>query len=94
MVTVRVSFEVFGKVQKVFFRKCTATEAQRLGVHGWCENTAKGTVRGEIEGEREVVDEMKQWLSKIGSPKSKIERCMFEKEESGDKKYLSFEIRQ
>ena len=38
---VRCSFEVFGKVQGVFFRKYTKAQAQALGVTGWCRNTAE-----------------------------------------------------
>ena len=40
-VLTRCSFEVFGKVQGVFFRKYTKQQAQALGVTGWCRNTAE-----------------------------------------------------
>ncbi len=55
---------------QVFFRKHTQAEAQRLGLHGWCENTARGTVQGELEGPPEEVRQMKTWLRTTGSPKS------------------------
>ena len=87
-----IEFEVFGKVQKVFFRKFTKIQAEKLGVTGWCENTDAGTVRGIIEsGNLKSLDEMKKWLSSVGSPKSKIERCVFKK--ATDSKFSSFEIR-
>ena len=92
-VDIRVIFEVFGKVQKVFFRKYTEIEAKRLGLTGWCENSATGTVRGELEGDRLAVEEMKRWLSKIGSPKSRIDRCVFIEEVCVQKKYTVFGIR-
>ncbi|PNW76255.1 hypothetical protein CHLRE_12g541850v5 [Chlamydomonas reinhardtii] len=77
---VAVKFEVFGRVQKVFFRKYTQAEAQRLGLHGWCENTARGTVQGELEGPTEAVRQMKTWLRTTGSPNSQIERAEFGEE--------------
>lgn len=46
----RVTFEVFGRVQGVSFRHFTNKEAKRLGAAGWCKNTPKGTVTGEIQG--------------------------------------------
>ena len=45
-----VSFTVRGKVQKVFFRKCTQAEASRLGITGWVMNTRDGTVVGMAQG--------------------------------------------
>jgi acylphosphatase len=43
-------FEVFGKVQGVFFRAFTEKQAKSLGLVGWCANTSNGTVVGVIEG--------------------------------------------
>ena len=91
--TVRVPFEVFGKVQKVFFRKFTQAQAASLGIHGWCDNSSTGTVRGEIEGSRASVDQMKRWLSNEGSPKSTIDKCVFGTEVVSEKKYTTFGIR-
>ena len=85
-----VSFEVFGKVQGVFFRKYTKEEADRLGLSGWCANTASGTVRGEVSGTIEAVAQMKQWLTTKGSPKSKIEKTEFGPSVG---KFKKFEIR-
>ena len=59
-------------VPQVFFRKYTQAEAQRLGLHGWCENTARGTVQGELEGPTEAVRQMKTWLRTTGSPNSEF----------------------
>ena len=41
-----VDFKVFGKVQRVFFRKCTKEMADSLGVVGWCKNLPDSTVTG------------------------------------------------
>ena len=36
---IAVDFEVFGKVQGVFFRKFTNEKANSLGLRGWVKNT-------------------------------------------------------
>jgi len=46
------AFEVFGKVQGVFFRKHTQRRAQELGLAGWVANTAAKTVVGEVSPPR------------------------------------------
>ena len=48
----RIKYEVFGKVQGVFFRKYTKKEADKLGLSGWVMNTDNGTVVGVAEGRR------------------------------------------
>ena len=90
-----MQFQVNGKVQGVFFRKYTQAEAQKLGVTGWCENTLDGEgVRGEIEGEEGAISKMQSWLTKKGSPKSKILKTEFKKIEKSEKrKFAGFEIR-
>ncbi|XP_026468095.1 acylphosphatase-2-like isoform X2 [Ctenocephalides felis] len=89
-----IDFEVFGKVQDVFFRKHTALQAGRLNITGWCKNTASGTVKGQLEGTPRSVDEMKSWLQKIGSPSSKIEKAEFSNEKTVTKpQYRHFKIR-
>ena len=46
---ITIEFEVFGRVQGVFFRKYTKAKAEELGLTGWCRNTHRGTVQGEFE---------------------------------------------
>lgn len=70
-------FEVFGRVQGVFFRKYTKQQADQLDVTGWCMNTRDDTVKGEIEGAEDKVALMKQWLEKTGSPSSRISKAVF-----------------
>jgi acylphosphatase len=48
-------------VQGVFFRACTAEEAQKLGIVGWVKNTSRGTVEGDAQGERNKLDAFKVW---------------------------------
>lgn len=71
------AFEVFGKVQGVFFRKYTRDQATKLGLVGWCMNTRENTVKGEIEGPEDKINEMKVWLERTGSPSSNISKAVF-----------------
>ncbi|XP_076463659.1 acylphosphatase-2-like [Babylonia areolata] len=87
-----VDFEVFGKVQGVFFRKYTQNQAKMLGLSGWVMNTKDKTVVGTIQGPAEKVSTMKTWLEKKGSPKSRIDKCTF-KEVVKAQTFHSFDIR-
>ncbi|EEB13738.1 Acylphosphatase-2, putative [Pediculus humanus corporis] len=81
---ISVNFEIYGKVQGVFFRKFTQEQATALGLRGWCMNSTEGTVKGTIQGERKNIDEMKNWLQYKGSPYSKIEKAVFSEEKEID----------
>ncbi|XP_039955950.1 uncharacterized protein LOC120771808 isoform X1 [Bactrocera tryoni] len=59
------NFEVFGKVQGVFFRKHTEKQAKLFGLRGWCMNTSQGTVRGQMEGELDKVNEIRKPLHSV-----------------------------
>ncbi len=65
------SATVHGRVQGVGFRYSTRSAARRLGVAGYVENLADGTVRVECEGEPEAVEKMADWLRK-GPPGAKV----------------------
>ncbi|XP_004710275.1 acylphosphatase-2 isoform X2 [Echinops telfairi] len=89
-----VDYEVFGNVQGVCFRMYTEGEAKKLGVVGWVKNTSKGTVTGQVQGPEEKVNSMKSWLSKVGSPSSRIDRTAFSNEKAIAKlEYTSFSVR-
>ncbi|CAJ1073599.1 DNA mismatch repair protein Mlh3 isoform X2 [Xyrichtys novacula] len=47
---ISVDYEVFGRVQGVFFRKYTQAEGKKLGLVGWVQNTGAGTVQGQLQG--------------------------------------------
>ncbi|CAB3370201.1 Hypothetical predicted protein [Cloeon dipterum] len=74
---ISVDFEVFGKVQGVSYRKYAVAAAEKFNVRGWCKNTAKGSVRGNIEGPKAQVYLMKDWIRNEGSPYSKTESVEF-----------------
>ncbi|KZC07435.1 PREDICTED: acylphosphatase-1-like [Dufourea novaeangliae] len=89
-----VDFEVFGKVQGVFFRKYTQKRGKELGLKGWCMNTSQGTVVGRLEGEKPKIEEMKHWLRYTGSPQSAIDKAEFRNEkEISHASFHDFEIK-
>ena len=56
---IKLKYEIFGKVQGVFFRKYTKKKADPLGIFGWVQNTVNNTVIGEIEGKSNDIQRMK-----------------------------------
>ncbi|XP_043838075.1 acylphosphatase-1 isoform X2 [Dromiciops gliroides] len=88
-----VDYEIFGKVQGVFFRKYTQAEGKKLGLVGWVQNTDEGTVIGQIQGPTVQVRVMQEWLKTEGSPKSRIDRAKFNNERIIPKlEYKDFQI--
>ncbi|XP_029793215.1 acylphosphatase-2 isoform X2 [Suricata suricatta] len=72
----------------------TEDEARKIGVVGWVKNTSKGTVTGQVQGPEEKVNSMMSWLSKVGSPSSRIDRTNFSNEKTISKlDYSNFSIR-
>ncbi|KAF1483939.1 Acylphosphatase-2, partial [Eudyptula minor novaehollandiae] len=63
-----------------FSNQYTEEEARKLGVVGWVKNTSQGTVTGQVQGPEDKVNAMKSWLSKVGSPSSRIDRTSFSNE--------------
>ena len=80
MTLIAVEYEVFGRVQGVFFRKFTNEKALSLGLRGWVKNTRDGTVTGQMEGNIDNVNMMKTWLQTTGSPQSRIQKAVFKNE--------------
>lgn len=70
------AFEVFGRVQGVYFRAHTVDRADALGLVGWVRNTARGTVEGAVQGERAALAALRAWLETTGSPQSSVERVV------------------
>ncbi|NXU50933.1 ACYP2 protein, partial [Turnix velox] len=77
-----VDYEVFGRVQGEDGARGRGQEeeARKLGVVGWVKNTSQGTVTGQVQGPEDKVNAMKSWLSKVGSPSSRIDRTNFSNE--------------
>jgi acylphosphatase len=58
---VRKHIFVSGRVQGVWFRGSTETEANRLGVAGWVRNLPDGRVEAVFEGSGRLVDAAVGW---------------------------------
>ncbi|XP_004540742.1 acylphosphatase-1 [Maylandia zebra] len=90
---ISVDYEIFGRVQGVFFRKYTQAEGKKLGLVGWVQNTPAGTVQGQLQGPRKKVKEMQEWLRSTGSPKSQITKAEFKNEKEVDSlEHSSFNV--
>ena len=50
-----------GKVQGVFFRASTKTEAEKLGLAGWVRNEPNGDVLIHAQGEESEVERLISW---------------------------------
>ena len=64
---IHLRYEVTGKVQGVFFRKCTKDQADKLKLVGWVQNTLRKTVIGEAQGTNQQITSFKQWLKEDSS---------------------------
>ena len=53
---------VTGRVQGVFFRAATQSEAQKLGLTGYAHNLPDGSVEVLACGESAAVEQLKAWL--------------------------------
>lgn len=68
-------------------------EGKKLGLVGWVQNTDEGTVRGQLQGPYNKVQEMKGWLKSTGSPKSNITKAEFKNEKTvSSLQHSSFDI--
>lgn len=84
-------FFISGRVQGVFFRASTRSEAQRIGVTGWARNLDDGRV--EVLAQSDVpaaLDQLAHWL-RHGPAQARVESV---ERQSADQVALSgFDIR-
>uniref|UniRef100_A0A7M5XN21 acylphosphatase n=1 Tax=Clytia hemisphaerica TaxID=252671 RepID=A0A7M5XN21_9CNID len=74
--------------------KHTKRIAIDLKLVGWVMNTNENTVVGCVQGPLEDIDKMKRWLKYEGSPKSRIDKCIFKDEKEVQKfDYKDFVVR-
>lgn len=69
---VRAHVLIKGRVQGVFFRAETRSQAYKLAMVGWVRNRWDGRVEAVFEGEEKAVQEMIAWCYK-GPPAAIIE---------------------
>lgn len=60
----RIVIDVHGRVQGVFFRYNTRKKARKLGLEGYVENRADGSVHIEAQGSREKLDKLLEFAKK------------------------------
>jgi len=66
-------YEVSGHVIGVGFRQAAAEAAEELGCFGWAQNTARGTVVGEVRCAKVLAPQMKEWL-RNGPPSARVDQ--------------------
>lgn len=71
MAKARAHVIISGRVQGVFFRYETQSEARRRGLCGWVRNLRDGRVEALFEGEKEDVERLVEWCRK-GPPMAKV----------------------
>jgi len=64
-------FIICGRVQGVFFRASTRTEATRLGLDGYAKNLADGSVEVLACGDAAALDALQRWLQR-GPPAASV----------------------
>ncbi|KAK9478212.1 Acylphosphatase-like domain-containing protein [Lipomyces japonicus] len=79
MPLLRISFEVFGIVQGVGFRRFVQKSAISTGdVTGWVRNTEYGTVKGEVQATELIRLESFLFSIRDGPRRSTVNRIDFE----------------
>ncbi|HEY6534369.1 MAG TPA: acylphosphatase [Candidatus Nitrosocosmicus sp.] len=86
----RLHVFISGKVQGVYFRQNTATQAQELNVSGWVRNLKDGRVETIFEGEKPGVNKLLDWC--YSGPKNAIVSNIEIVNENFKNEYSSFEI--
>lgn len=77
---VKAHIFVSGLVQGVFFRATTKEIAENLGLKGWVRNTRDGRVEIKVEGGKEEIEKLIEWLWK-GPPLAKVKNVNVKWEE-------------
>lgn len=76
----RVHIYITGNVQAVGFRADTRTRARNNDVTGWVKNLEDGRVEAVLEGEKEDVAEVMDWMLE-GPTMANVENIELEEEE-------------
>ena len=82
--------QIFGKVQGVFFRATTKTQADNLGLNGWVKNESDGSVLIEVQGSEEKINTFISWCNN-GSQFAKVSSVAVEQINQFEAK--EFEVR-
>lgn len=83
--TARKRVVVRGRVQGVWFRQSTQSEALALGLSGWVRNRPDGSVEAVFEGPADLVDLAVEWAAH-GPERARVERTeVFDEAPSGER---------
>lgn len=85
-----VKIRCYGKVQGVFYRASTKSEAEDLGITGWVINEPDGTVLIHAEGAQDSLKKLIEWTKK--GPDFAVVRNVVSWPEN-DEGFEGFEIR-
>ena len=80
MSNIRVRLIVEGRVQGVWFRDSTRTQANNLGVNGWVKNRFDGNVEVLAEGPEDEVAKFIEWCHE-GPSYARVDRVEATREE-------------
>ena len=72
-----VHIRIHGRVQGVFYRQWTMTEARARGLSGWVRNRVDGTVEAVFKGETDVIADMVK-ACKRGSPRAFVTNAVMD----------------
>ncbi len=70
-------FLITGRVQGVFFRASTRSEAERLGLAGTASNLDDGRVEVVASGSDAALDALEKWL-RLGPPSARVDEVIRE----------------
>jgi acylphosphatase len=73
----RFHVRISGRVQGVFFRASTESEARRLGLSGWVRNCPDGSVELVAEGATTKLEDLLAWC-RHGPPRAEVEDVQVE----------------
>ncbi len=73
----QIILKIYGRVQGVFFRDTSHSEAKALNLSGWVRNEPDGTVALVAEGEEHDLKEFIEWCQS-GSDHFKVEKVSME----------------
>ena len=78
--------QIHGRVQGVFFRQSTRSEALGLGLGGYVRNLDDGSVEACIGGERQTVEKLIEYCRK-GPPRAAVTHVDLDWDEISDEQY-------
>lgn len=72
-----VHIRIQGRVQGVFYRQWTMSEARARGLSGWVRNRVDGSVEAVFKGKTDVINDMVR-ACKRGSPRAFVTKVEYQ----------------